>query len=76
MITEFDSLYAGHIDMDNVTHARTAPNDRERYQGLERVMVSLSVGVPEMVVLEQFERFAKEVVPAFKQTAKAPVLAG
>ena len=76
MITEFDSLYAGYIDMDNVVYARAAPNDRERYQGLERVMVSLSVGVPETLVSEQLERFAKEAMPAFKQTAKAPVLAG
>jgi hypothetical protein len=76
VITEFDGLCAGHIDMDNVANARTAPNDRERYQALERVMVSLSVGVPETVVLEQLERFAKEIMAAFKQTAKAPVLAG
>jgi alkanesulfonate monooxygenase SsuD/methylene tetrahydromethanopterin reductase-like flavin-dependent oxidoreductase (luciferase family) len=48
----------------------------ERYPGLERVMVSLSVGVPKAVVLEQLERFAAEVMPAFKQTAKTPVLAG
>jgi alkanesulfonate monooxygenase SsuD/methylene tetrahydromethanopterin reductase-like flavin-dependent oxidoreductase (luciferase family) len=48
----------------------------ERYPGLERVMVSLSVGVPKTVVLEQLERFATEVMPAFKQTAKTPVLAG
>jgi hypothetical protein len=32
--------------------------------------VSLSVGVPEKVALEQLERFAKEVMPAF-QGAKA-----
>ena len=48
----------------------------ERYPGLERVMVSLSVGVPKTVVLEQLERFATEVMPAFKQTAKTPVFAG
>ena len=48
----------------------------ERYPGLERVMVSLSVGVPKTAVLEQLERFATEVMPAFKQTAKTPVLAG
>ena len=28
MITEFDSLYAGHVDMDNVGYAGTAVNDR------------------------------------------------
>jgi hypothetical protein len=48
----------------------------ERYPGLERVMVSLSVGVPKTVALEQLERFAMEVMPAFKQTARMPVLAG
>src|SRR5579871_4806161 len=28
MITNFDSSYAGHIDMDNVGYAGTAVNDR------------------------------------------------
>jgi alkanesulfonate monooxygenase SsuD/methylene tetrahydromethanopterin reductase-like flavin-dependent oxidoreductase (luciferase family) len=36
------------------------------YPGLDRVMVSLSVGVPQAVVLEQLERFAAEVMPAFQ----------
>ena len=48
----------------------------ERYPGLEQMMVSLSVGVPKTVVLEQLERFATEVMPGFKQTAKTPALAG
>jgi alkanesulfonate monooxygenase SsuD/methylene tetrahydromethanopterin reductase-like flavin-dependent oxidoreductase (luciferase family) len=47
-----------------------------RYPGLERVMVSLSVGVPKTVVLEQLERFATEVMPDFIPAAKMPVLAG
>ncbi|MBI3329298.1 MAG: LLM class flavin-dependent oxidoreductase [Nitrospinae bacterium] len=46
-----------------------------RYPGLEKVMVSLSVGVPKTAVLEQLERFAAEVMPAFKQSAKIPALA-
>ena len=46
----------------------------ERYPGLERVMVSLTVGIPKTLVLEQLERFATEVMPAFKQPAKTPVL--
>jgi alkanesulfonate monooxygenase SsuD/methylene tetrahydromethanopterin reductase-like flavin-dependent oxidoreductase (luciferase family) len=47
----------------------------QRYPGLERVSVSLSVGVPKAVCLEQLERFGKEVLPAFKQsTAREPVL--
>jgi hypothetical protein len=37
-----------------------------KYPALDRVSVSLSVGVPESVALEQLERFAKEVMPAFK----------
>ena len=28
MITKFDSLYAGHIDMDDVGYSGTAVNDR------------------------------------------------
>lgn len=47
----------------------------ERYPGLERVSVSLSVGVSKTAVLEQLERFATEVMPAFKTAEKEPVLA-
>lgn len=48
----------------------------ERYPGLERISVSLSVGVPKAVALEQLERLAKEVLPAFKQVEVAePALA-
>jgi hypothetical protein len=45
----------------------------ERYPGLERVMVSLTVGIPKTMVLEQLERFAAEVLPAFKVTVDEPV---
>jgi len=38
------------------------------YPGLDRISVSLSVGVPKALALEQLERFAKEVMPAFKNT--------
>ena len=38
----------------------------EKYPALDRVSVSLSVGVPESEALEQLERFAAEVMPAFK----------
>jgi hypothetical protein len=38
-----------------------------RYPGLDRVSVSLSVGVPKSVCLEQLEWFASEVMPAFEQ---------
>ena len=36
------------------------------YPGLDRISISPSLGVPETVILEQLERFAKEVMPAFK----------
>jgi hypothetical protein len=36
-------------------------------------MVSLSVGVPQAVVLEQLERFATEVMPAFQGVPEAAV---
>src|SRR5918992_4478359 len=44
----------------------------KRYPGLERVMASLTVGIPKTLVLEQLERFATEVMPAFK-TAAEPI---
>jgi alkanesulfonate monooxygenase SsuD/methylene tetrahydromethanopterin reductase-like flavin-dependent oxidoreductase (luciferase family) len=48
------------------------------YPGLDHVSVSSSVGVPQTEVLEQLERFAKEVIPAFrnlKVEVKQPELA-
>jgi alkanesulfonate monooxygenase SsuD/methylene tetrahydromethanopterin reductase-like flavin-dependent oxidoreductase (luciferase family) len=36
------------------------------YPGLDHISVSLSVGVPKSEALEQLERFAKEVIPAFR----------
>jgi len=53
-----------------VEHLKTL---EERYPGLDRISVSLSVGVPKSVALEQLEWFASEVMPAFKP---APVAAG
>jgi len=48
----------------------------KRYPGLDRVSVSLSVGVPKAVCLEQLEWFATEVMPAFQQARVAePALA-
>jgi alkanesulfonate monooxygenase SsuD/methylene tetrahydromethanopterin reductase-like flavin-dependent oxidoreductase (luciferase family) len=48
------------------------------YPGLDRVSVSLSVGVPKSACLEQLERFATEVMPAFKKakTAEPALVAG
>jgi len=51
-----------------VEHLKTL---EERYPGLDRISVSLSVGVPKSVALEQLEWFASEVMPAFKPTAVA-----
>ena len=46
-----------------IDHLKTL---EKKYPALDRVSVSLSVGVPEAVALEQLERFAKEVMPAFR----------
>ena len=43
----------------------------ERYPGLDRITVSQSIGVPLAVALEQIERFATEVMPAFKNAKAA-----
>jgi alkanesulfonate monooxygenase SsuD/methylene tetrahydromethanopterin reductase-like flavin-dependent oxidoreductase (luciferase family) len=48
----------------------------KRYPGLDRVSVSLSVGVPKSACLEQLERFATEVMPAFGKTkVREPAMA-
>src|SRR5207244_10904826 len=39
----------------------------KRYPGLDRISVSLSDGVPKAVCLEQLERYATDVMPAFKK---------
>jgi len=47
-----------------------------RYPGLDRILVQEWVGVPKAVCLEQIERFATEVMPAFqKARAAEPALA-
>jgi alkanesulfonate monooxygenase SsuD/methylene tetrahydromethanopterin reductase-like flavin-dependent oxidoreductase (luciferase family) len=48
----------------------------ERYPGLDRITVSLSVGVPLSEALEQLEWFARDVMPAFKgATVAVPAMA-
>jgi alkanesulfonate monooxygenase SsuD/methylene tetrahydromethanopterin reductase-like flavin-dependent oxidoreductase (luciferase family) len=42
-----------------------------RYPGLDRVLVQEWVGVPKTVCLEQIERFATEVMPAFQKAKVA-----
>ena len=38
----------------------------ERYPGLDRIIITMPVGTPQAVILEQLERFATEVMPAFQ----------
>jgi alkanesulfonate monooxygenase SsuD/methylene tetrahydromethanopterin reductase-like flavin-dependent oxidoreductase (luciferase family) len=48
----------------------------KRYPGLDRVTCSMAIGVPLNVALEQLQRFAEEVMPAFKGAkVGAPALA-
>jgi alkanesulfonate monooxygenase SsuD/methylene tetrahydromethanopterin reductase-like flavin-dependent oxidoreductase (luciferase family) len=50
---------------------------QDRWPGLTEVNVGHPVGTPKRVVLEQLERFATEVMPAFlKRSQAAPVAAG
>ncbi len=46
---------------------------QERYPGLEEMNVGQPVGTPQQVILEQLERFAAEVMPAFKSDVAVPV---
>ena len=43
----------------------------KRYPGLERVSCAMPLGTPLAVTLEQLDRFAKEVMPAFKSMKAA-----
>ena len=43
----------------------------KRYPGLDRVSCGMPLGTPLNVALEQLERFAKEVMPAFKGSGMA-----
>ena len=43
----------------------------EQFPGLEAVNVQSSMGTPQSVMLEQLERFAGEVMPAFKTSERA-----
>ena len=45
----------------------------EQYPGLERITVSHPVSTPQAVMLEQWEWFAAEVMPAFKKRTGAAV---
>jgi alkanesulfonate monooxygenase SsuD/methylene tetrahydromethanopterin reductase-like flavin-dependent oxidoreductase (luciferase family) len=43
----------------------------KRYPGLDRVSCGMALGTPLKVALEQLERFAKEVIPAFRPARAA-----
>ena len=38
----------------------------EKYPGLERVNVSLPMGTPQGVLIEQMQMFSEQVIPQFK----------
>jgi alkanesulfonate monooxygenase SsuD/methylene tetrahydromethanopterin reductase-like flavin-dependent oxidoreductase (luciferase family) len=44
----------------------------ERYPGLRRVTMSQPISTPQSSIMEQLERFASEVMPAFKSKAVEP----
>ena len=47
----------------------------QRFPGLTHVNVGSVIGTPQSVILEQLERFATEVMPAFKADVTAPAAA-
>lgn len=46
---------------------------QELYPGADRISVSQPVGTPQDVILEQMQRFAEEVMPAFTSQVAEPV---
>jgi alkanesulfonate monooxygenase SsuD/methylene tetrahydromethanopterin reductase-like flavin-dependent oxidoreductase (luciferase family) len=49
---------------------------QDLFPGLEAVNVGLPVGTPQRFILEQLERFSREVMPTFKAQARVPAAAG
>jgi alkanesulfonate monooxygenase SsuD/methylene tetrahydromethanopterin reductase-like flavin-dependent oxidoreductase (luciferase family) len=83
-----DRRRAPHADLPTIEHAVRSgaflcgpPSQmvddlmklEEQYPGLERVSVSHPIGAPESVMLEQLDRFAAEVMPAFTRRRNARV---
>ncbi len=71
-----DAVNAGGFLTGNakeiIDHLKTL---EAKYPALDRISVSLSVGVPKSEALEQLQRFAEEVMPAFRKTgARTPEL--
>ena len=66
-----DAVKAGGFLTGNAARDHRA-SEGAREEAIRRstaISVSLSVGVPKSEALEQLERFAKEVMPAFRRTA-------
>src|SRR5271169_3082617 len=63
-----DAVNAGGFLTGNaneiIDHLKTL---EAKYPALDRISVSLSVGVPKSEALEQLQRFAEEVMPAFRK---------
>ena len=73
-----DAIEAGGVLCGSPDADRRAPEEAggSAIRGSTAISVSLSVGVPKAVALEQLERFATEVMPAFKSAKAAqPALA-
>ena len=70
------SAYTIYLDMDGVIAnfdqrfrdiAGMEPKEfEEKYPGLERVNVSLPMGTPQGVLIEQMQMFSEQVIPQFK----------
>ena len=46
MITKFDSLFAGHVDIENVGYGGTAVNDRIETMAVKQAFGDAAPGVP------------------------------
>jgi len=73
-----DQISAGSWIVGTPEHVTATIQDiQARWPGLTEVNVGHPVGTPKKVVVEQLERFAAEVMPAFtKQGSPTPVAAG
>jgi hypothetical protein len=66
MISKFATVYAGQPE-DLVAYLKDLES---RFPALEHVNVSISMGTPKAVMLEQLRWFAKEVMPKFGTGAR------
>jgi hypothetical protein len=67
-----DAVKAGGLlagrPQDIIEHLKAVET---RYPGLDRVICATPLGTPLDVQLEDLDRFAKEVIPAFRDTRTA-----